>query len=193
MVYCPTHIYRKGWLTNRLSLSIILNLVLESSVVRTLLLISLLAAGLLSPSPKWTLLLLPPTPPHQNGGAAQPATQKMLPLVPSPTSSSSPNLQSRTMTLSPMFLSFLFTSWGQRLLILLHCPTLIKWSHWNLRPPTIFIGECRWSHIFLVNVFSTLLMAHCRVLPLMILTVWMVFLRQSTPLFSIGSHRISLF
>ena len=37
MVYCPTHIYRKGWLTNRLSLSIILNLVLKSSVVRTLL------------------------------------------------------------------------------------------------------------------------------------------------------------
>ena len=63
IVYCPTHIYKKGWLTIRLSLLIILNLVLESSAVRTLLPLSPPAVGLLSPSPKWTLLLLSPFPP----------------------------------------------------------------------------------------------------------------------------------
>ena len=61
IVYYPTHIYRKGWLTNRLSLPIILNLVSESSSVKTLL--SLLpTVDLLSPSPRWTLLLLLPFP-----------------------------------------------------------------------------------------------------------------------------------
>ena len=64
--YCilPLHIYRKGWLTNKLKPPnyyqlIILNLISKSSAVRTL--ISLPATGLLYPSPKWTLLLLPPT------------------------------------------------------------------------------------------------------------------------------------
>jgi len=40
IVYCPTHIYRNGWLTNKLSLLIILNLVSEPSIVRTLLSLS---------------------------------------------------------------------------------------------------------------------------------------------------------
>ena len=34
IVYCPTHIYKKGWLTIRLSLLIILNLVSEPSAVK---------------------------------------------------------------------------------------------------------------------------------------------------------------
>jgi len=48
IVYCPTHthththIYRKGWLTTRLSFLIILNLVSEFSAVRTLLFLSFL-------------------------------------------------------------------------------------------------------------------------------------------------------
>jgi len=82
-----------------------------------------------------------------------------------------------------MFLSSLFTSWGQQLLLSLCYPALIKWSYWSLLPPTIFIGECRWSHILLIKVFSTLLMAQCRVLPLMFFTVLMVLLQKS-PLFS---------
>ena len=64
LTYTHTHIYRKSWLTNRLSLLIILNLVLEPSAIRTLSSLSL-----------WTLLLLPPSPPHHTGGAAQLASQ----------------------------------------------------------------------------------------------------------------------
>ena len=63
IVYCPTHIYRKGWLTNRSSLPIIINLISEPSTVRTLLSLSPPTAGLHSPSPRWTLLLMPPSPP----------------------------------------------------------------------------------------------------------------------------------
>ena len=110
IVYCPTHIYRKGQLTIRLSLPIILNLVSELSVIRTLLLFFLLAADILSSSPKWTLLWLPPTPPTKI------APLKLLLLVPSPTSSS-PNLQNKTLALSLMFLPFPCTLWGQRLLL----------------------------------------------------------------------------
>ena len=109
IIYCYAHACKKGWLTNMLSLSIILNLVSELFAIRILLLLSFFAAGLLSPSPKWSLLLLPPTPLTKM--AVQPnqlATQELLSLVPSPTSNN-PNLQSRTMTLSFMFLSSLFT------------------------------------------------------------------------------------
>jgi len=123
IVYCPTRIYTKGWLTNRLSLPVILNLVSKLSAVRTLLLLFLLAASILSSSSKWTLLLLPPASPTKTTVQPnQPATLKLLPLVLSPTSSS-PNLQSRTLALSLMFLSFPCTSWGswgQRLLLSLH-------------------------------------------------------------------------
>jgi hypothetical protein len=158
IIYCATHththIYRKCWLINWLSLPIILNLVSEPSVIKTLLLLSLLVVGLISPSPKWTLLLLlQPTPPTKM--AVQPnqlATQKLLPLVPSPISSR-PNLQSRTMALSLMFLPSLFTSWGQRLLPLLRCPTLIKWSRWSLQLQSISIDDAdeaisSWSRCF---------------------------------------------
>jgi hypothetical protein len=74
-------------------------LVSKLSVVRTLLLFFLLAADILYSSPKWTLLRLPPTPPTKT------APLKLLPLVPSPTSSS-PNLQNKTLALSLMFLLF---------------------------------------------------------------------------------------
>jgi len=37
IVYCPTYIYRRGLLTNRLNFSIILNLVSEPSAIKTLL------------------------------------------------------------------------------------------------------------------------------------------------------------
>jgi hypothetical protein len=53
----------------------------------------------------------PPSPLHQTSGAAQPATQKLLPLVHS-SIINNPNQQSRTMVPSPIFLSSLFTSWG---------------------------------------------------------------------------------
>jgi hypothetical protein len=87
--------------------------------------------------------------------AAQPnqlATQKLLPLVPSPISSH-PNMQSRTIALSLMFLPSLFTSWGQWLLLSLHCPTLIKWSCGSFQLQTISIGDAdeaisSWSRCF---------------------------------------------
>jgi len=92
-----TYIYRKVWLTNRSSLPIILNLLSELSAIRTLLLFFLLAADILSLSPKWTLLRLPPTPPTKTAVQPNhPAPLKLLPLVPSPTSSN-PNLQSNTL------------------------------------------------------------------------------------------------
>ena len=125
-LYCLAHIYKKYWLTNRLSLPIIFNLISESSAVRTF-----LSLSPLQPASSLTLLnglyycyrLLFPTKPVVQ--PSRPATQKLLSLVLFPTSSS-PNLQSRTMVPSPMFLSHLFTSWGQQLALLLCCPTLIK-------------------------------------------------------------------
>ena len=113
IIYCPTYIYRKCWLTNRLSLPIIFNLISESSAVR-----NFLSLSPLQPASSLTLLnglyccycLLFPTKPVVQ--PSRPATQKLLSLVLFPTSSS-PNLQSRTMVPSPMFLSHLFTSWGQ--------------------------------------------------------------------------------
>ena len=75
IVYCPTYIYRKGWLTNRLSLLIILNLVSESSAIRTLFSISPFAADLLYAFPKWILLLSSLLPHHQwCSTAGQPST-----------------------------------------------------------------------------------------------------------------------
>jgi len=68
VVYYITHIYRKDWLTNRLNLPIILNWVLESSTIRTLL--SLSPQQSASSLPLLNGLcccccLLPPSPPNR--------------------------------------------------------------------------------------------------------------------------------
>jgi len=109
IVYCPTYIYRKGWLTIRLSLPIILNLVSESSAVKTLFSLSPFAAGPLFTFSTWILLLPPTSPSLQVVQHNRPALPKLLPLVPF-LPHSSLHLQSLSLILPSKSLPFLYLS-----------------------------------------------------------------------------------
>jgi len=110
IVYCPMYIYRKGWLTIRLSLPIILNLVSESSAVRTLFSLSPFAVGPLFTFSTWILLLPPTSPSPQVMQHSQLALTKLLPLVPF-LPHSSLYLQSLSLILPSKSLLFLYLSW----------------------------------------------------------------------------------
>jgi len=108
------YIYRKGWLTIRLSLLIILNLVSEPSAVRTPFSLPPFAAGPLSLFPPW-ILQLPPTslfPPVVQH--SRPAIPKLL-LVVSSLPNSSLHLQSMSLILLHKSLPFLCLSWEHTL------------------------------------------------------------------------------
>jgi len=103
------YIYRKGWLTIRLSLPIILNLVSEPSAVKTLFSLSPFAAGPLFTFSTWILLLPPTSPSPQVVQHNQPALPKLLPLVPF-LPHSSLHLQSLSLILPSKSLPFLYLS-----------------------------------------------------------------------------------
>jgi hypothetical protein len=112
IVYCPTHIYRKGWLTIRLSLLIILNLVSEPSTIRTLSSLPPFAAGPLFTFSTWILLLSPTSPSPQVVQHSRPAIPKLLLLVPF-LPHSSLHLQSLSLILPPKSLPFLTSNGNQ--------------------------------------------------------------------------------
>jgi hypothetical protein len=87
----------------------------------------------------------------------------------------------------PLLLPWILPPWMHQLF---PYPILIKLFLWNLQTQIIFISKCRWNHISLDKVFSTLLMALCHVL----LLVWLlliVFLFRLITLF--GNSRTNLF
>ena len=108
IVYCPTYIYRKGWLTIRLSLLIILNLVSEPSTVRTLFSLPPFAADPLFTFSTWILLLPPTSPSPQVVQHSRPALPKLPFLL-----HSSLHLQSLSLILPPKSLPFLTSNGNQ--------------------------------------------------------------------------------
>jgi len=114
IVYCPAHIYRKGWLTNRLSLLIILILVSEPSTVRTLFSLSLFAADLLYAFSKWILLLPLTSPSPSVVHHSRSTIYKLLPVV-SFLHNISLYLQSMSLIPPHKFLPFLCTLWEHTL------------------------------------------------------------------------------
>jgi len=165
IIYYHIHIYRKSWLTNSLSLLVILNLVSEPSIVETLFSFSRFATDLLFAFSTWILLLPPtsPSPPVVQHG--RPAIYKLLPVV-SFLHNSNLHLQSMSLIPPHKFLSFLHILWEHILRLSFLCQTPTKLFRWNLRTQIISIGECRWSPIFLVKMFFTSLTARCCVLHL---------------------------
>ena len=125
IVYYPIYINRKGWLTNRLSLLIILNFISESSAVRTLFSLSLLVPGLLSAFSKWILLLPPTSPSSLVVQHKQPAIYKRLVMV-SFLHNSSLHLQSMSLILPHKFLLFLCILWEHTLQLLFLYQTPMK-------------------------------------------------------------------
>jgi len=105
-----THIYRKGWLTIRLSLPIILNLVSESAAVRTLFSLPPFVAGPLFIFSTWILLLLPTSSSPPVVQHSRPTIPRLLPLVPF-LPYTSLHLQSMSLILPPKSLPFLYLSW----------------------------------------------------------------------------------
>jgi len=112
-----THIYRKGWLTIRLSLLIILNLVSEPAVVRTLLSLTPFTVGPLFTFSTWILLLPPTSPSPPVVQHSQLAIPRLLLLVPF-LSDNSLHLQSLSLILPPKSMSFLYLSWEPTLQLL---------------------------------------------------------------------------
>jgi len=110
-------IYIKGWLTIRLSLPIILNLVSELSAARTLFSLPPFAAGPLFTFSTWILLLPPTSPSPQVVQHSRPAIPKLLPLVPF-LPHSSLHLQSLSLILPLKSLPFLYLSWEPTLQLL---------------------------------------------------------------------------
>ena len=117
IVYCPTHIYRKGWLTIRLSRLIILNLVSEPAAVRTLFSLPPFAVDPLFTFSIWILLLSPTSPSPPVVQHSRPAIPRLLPLVPF-LPHSSLHLQSLSLILPPKSLPFLYLSWEPTLQLL---------------------------------------------------------------------------
>ena len=101
-------------------------------------------------------------------------------------------LQTWIMDLPALLLSCILPLWRLRLQQLFPCLILSKWFFWSLQISIISIDECRWCHIFLVRVFSTLLMAPCRVL-LLIWLLMLILLYRLILLFLIGNNMINLF
>jgi hypothetical protein len=115
IVYCPSHINRKGLAKLKVKPPNYSQLGIKAFCHQDFSLPLHLAADLFSPSPKWTLLLLPPTSPSPS--MVQPSQltiYKLLPVV-FFHNSNTLRLQNTSMIPPRMFLSFLYTLWEHKL------------------------------------------------------------------------------
>ena len=76
--------------------------------------------------------------PHQTGDIAQSTSYSEAAAAGSFSQQQQPQPAVQTPVSSPKLLPSLSTLWGQHLILSLRCPILIKWSHWSLRPPTLY-------------------------------------------------------